>query len=250
MNVLFSRLLKKTALVLIAASVISANALVCNAAGKIEYSDNLLTLVAENEPLIPLLEKIAKKTNIVIFISKGMTAEKCSVRIDSLPLEKALNKMLKGLNVAMVYHDESGQPRVTAVKIYPKGKFSGPLDVVIQTSIPDPSPSSEEPGQRYASSQSDTLQPQEYARTVEYDALVATAVEFEQKEEAAWEDIQTLKNQINDEVDETKNEVLSLALLDKYEAFENLQKSHISLLEKMHRVEHFMESKANKDKQK
>ncbi len=216
----------------------------------IVYSDERLSVHADNEPLIPVLEKIAREANILVFISRDFTPGMLKIKLDAQPLEKALDRILKGLNVVKVYHESSGKPRLTAVKIYPKGKFSGPLDVVIQATVPEPGVAFSGTG-KYPSLRTDVLQPQGYVQTVEYDALVPSAMEFERREADAWQEIQTLKNQMNDEVDETKNEVLSLALLDKYEAFEKMQTSHINTLEKMHRMEHFMESRANKeDKQK
>lgn len=235
--------------VLIITGVIFSSGLICNAAHTMAFSNNRLTLFVEDEPLIPLLEKIAKKTNVVIFISKGFNPGNVSVRVKDEPLEKAFNRILKGFNVAMVYHREQDKTRVTAVKIYPKGKFSGPMNVVVQTSVPETEPTVVKMGTRYAKDNTDILSPAEYVHTVEYDSLVATALGFEKKENDAWKEIQKLKERINNEPDVTKNDVLSIALLDKYEAFDALQKNHINILENMHRVEHFNESKANKDKQ-
>lgn len=232
--------------VLIIAGIILSTGLVCSAAGKIAFSNNRLTLFAENEPLIPLLEEIAETTHVVVFISQGFNPGNVSARVDGLPLEKAFNRILKGFNVAMVYHKEQDVTRVTAVKIYPKGQFSGPMNVVIRSSVPEIELAAGKMETRYTT---DILSPGEYVHTVEYDSLVATALEFEKKESDAWTDIQALKDRINTEPDETKNNVLSIALLDKYEVFDALQKNHINILENLHRVEHFNESKAIKDKQ-
>jgi type II secretory pathway component GspD/PulD (secretin) len=207
--------------VLMAAGIIFLNGLVCHAAGTVEFSNNRLTLVAENEPFIPLLEEIAKKTNVVIFVSKGLNPGNVNILMNDLPLEKAFNRLLKGYNVAMVYYKDQDNTRVSAVKIYPKGEFSGPLNVMVQASVPEAEPDADTPT-RYEKDATDILGPGEYVRTVEYDVLTVNALEFEKTETDAWKEIQTLKDRINDEMDETKN---------------------------MHRVEHFNESKANKDKQ-
>lgn len=248
MNFLTQIQLRAVCVVLMTAGIILLNGLVCSAAGTVTFSNNRLSLVAENEPFIPLLEEIAKKTNVVIFVSKGLNPGNVSIRVDNLPLEKAFNRILKGFNVAMVYYKDQDKTRVSAVKIYPKGEFSGPLNVVVQAGIPEIEPAADN-HTRYEKDATDVLSPGEYVQTVEYDAIVVTALEFEKKETDAWEDIQTLKDRINNEMDETKNNVLSIALMDKYEAFETLQKNHINILENLHRVEHFNESKANKDKQ-
>jgi hypothetical protein len=211
-------------------------------------NNDRISITADNEPLMAVLEGIAKEANILVFISREFTPGYLSVQIEELPLESALDRVLRGLNVAKIYHEHAGEPRLTAIRIYPKGKYSGPLDVVVQASIPAPDVFFGGQGRKYASDQTDVLQPQEYVHTVEYDTLVSTAVGFEKREQDTWQDIQELKDQVNDEVDETKNEVLSLALLDKYEAFEKMQQDHIDVLEKMHRIEHFRESRAQ-DKQ-
>jgi type II secretory pathway component GspD/PulD (secretin) len=249
MSFLFQIQPRTLCIVLITAGIILLNGLICNAANTMVFSDNRLTLVADNEPFIPLLEEIAKTTNVVIFISKGLNPGNVSIRFENLPLEKAFNRILKGYNVAMVYHKEQDNTRVTAVKIYPAGKFSGPLNVVVQASIPENEPMAGGNNTRYEKDTTDILSPGEYAQTVEYDSIVVTALEFEKTETDAWKEIQTLKDRINNEMDETKNNVLSIALMDKYEAFETLQKNHINTLENLHRVEHFNASKANKDKQ-
>lgn len=222
---------------------------VCHAASVVSFSDDRLSISVDNEPLIPLLEKIANQANLVVFVSKGFAPKNVSVHMENQPLEKALDRILKGFNVARIYNERSGQPYLTAIKIYPKGVSSGPLDVVIQATVPESETPFALQGRKYRSQQTDVLHPQEYVHTVEYDTLVSAAMEFEKIEQTAWDDIQTLKDQVNDEVDETRNEVLSLALLDKYEAFEQMQKTHIDTLEKMHRIEHFRESRANQDKQ-
>jgi|SaaInl8_200m_RNA_FD_contig_81_41502_length_950_multi_3_in_0_out_0_2 type II secretory pathway component GspD/PulD (secretin) len=208
----------------------------------VNYSNDRLSVKAENEPLVPVLEQIAKQANIIIFISRDFMPGNINVHVDKEPLEKALEKILKGLNVAKVYHKKSGKAYLTAVKIYPKGKYSGPLDVIVKDSIPEQE--THFSSTKYPSFLNDTLQPQDYVRTVEYDSMVTSALEFEKREEEFWEKIQSLKNEINEEVDESKNQVLSLALLDKYEEFEQMQQNHINTLEKMYRMEHFNKSRA------
>lgn len=232
-----------------AAVVMLPGVWISSADAAVSYADDRLSISADNEPLIPLLEKIAREANLVIFISKGFNPGNVSVHLENQPLEKALDRILRGFNVARIYHERSGRAQLTAVKIYPKGVQSGPLDVVIQATVPEPGTPFAGQGRRYRSQQTDVLYPQEYVHTVEYDSLVTAAMEFEKKENDAWKEIQALKDQVNDEVDETRNEVLSLALLDKYEAFDRMQKTHIDTLEKMHRIEHFMESRADKENQ-
>jgi hypothetical protein len=123
------------------------------------------------------------------------------------------------------------------------------MNVVIRSSVPETEAAAVKRETRYEKDSTDILNPGEYVQTVEYDSLVPTALEFEKKETDSWEAIQVLKEQLNNEPDETKNNVLSMALLDKYQAFDALQKHHINILENLHRVEHFNQSKATLDKQ-
>ena len=251
MNSIFQIRLNVVCFILTAAGIILSGSFFCNAAGNVNvvFSNNRLSLSAENEPLVPLLEKIAKKTNVVIFISKGFDPGKVSVHVDKLPLEKAFNRILKGFNVAMVYNRKQGVTSITAVKIYPEGRISGPMNVVIKSSVPEIIPPAVKSVSKYAGHNTDILGPEEYVNNVRYDSLVSTALKFEKEENKAWEKIQNLKKQINSEPDETKNNVLSIALLDKYGMFETMQENHVNILENMHRVEHFNESKAARDKQ-
>ncbi|NWH05645.1 hypothetical protein [Desulfobacter latus] len=214
----------------------------------LDYSGDRLSLSAENEPLLPMLERIARTANVVIFISKGFNPGRVSVHLENQPLEKALKQILKGFNVAMVYHKADGEMRLSALKIYPEGKASGPMDVIVRETRPVADPVVTGLNRKpYDSERSDEPSVNAYVHTVRYDALIPTALEFQQKEVAAWKEIITLQNRINAEVDATKNNVLTLALLDKYEAFDDLQSLHINTLEKLDRIESF---NANKARQK
>jgi len=212
-----------------------------------DYSGGRLSLSAENEPLVPILERIAKTANVVIFIAKGFDPGSISVHVENLPLETALKQVLKGYNVAMIYHKETtGNIRLSALKIYPTGQASGPMDVIIQETKPV-ALLADAVRKPYDSERTDILAANDYVHSVRYDTLIPTAVEFQQKEENAWEDIQELQERINAEVDSTKNDVLTLALLDKYEAFDSLQRFHINTLEKLDRIESFNQSKAKQN---
>jgi hypothetical protein len=245
----FHQHLRATVGILFAVCIWLSGGMDVHAARTVMYNNDRISITADNEPLMAVLEDIAKEANILVFISREFTPGYLSIQIKELPLENALDRVLRGLNVAKIYHEHDGEPRLTAIRIYPKGKYTGPLDVVVQASIPEPDVPFGGQGRKYASDRTDVMQPQEYVHTVEYDALVSAAVALEKREQDTWQDIQALKDQVNDEVDETKNQVLSLALLERYEAFEQMQKNHIDTLEKMHRIEHFMESRAKKNRQ-
>ena len=226
-------------------AVIFFSGTVCMGKEILHYSGGRLSLSAENEPLLPMLEKIAKTANVVIFISKGFDPGRVSVHLENQPLEKALKQILKGFNVAMVYHKVDGDIRLSALKIYPEGKASGPMDVIIREARPVAGAHAAEPGtERYSSERSDLITANEYVNTVRYDPLVPTAPKFQPKEQDAWREIQTLQDEINAEVDETKNHVLTLALMDRYQAFDSMQRLHINTLEKLDRIESFNDQKA------
>lgn len=226
-------------------AVIFFSSTVCMGKETLHYSGGLLSLSAENEPLLPMLEKIAKTTDVVIFISKGFNPGRVSVHLENKPLEKALKQILKGFNVAMVYHKADGEIRLSALKIYPEGKASGPMDVIIRETRPVAGGHAAQPGtEKYGSEQSDRMTVNDYVNTVGYDALVPTALKFQQKEKDAWKEIQTLQEDINAEVDDTKNHVLTLALMERYQAFDSMQRLHINTLEKLDRIESFNDQKA------
>jgi len=223
---------------------------VCRAAGTVMFTDDRLSITADNEPLLSVLEKIAHQAGIVIFIAKDFEPGTLTIHLEDQPLEKAMDRILRGLNVARIYRDHpSGDPKLTAIEIYPGDRYGGPLDVIVRADIPRPDLLPPRRHARYASMREDTLRPQGYVHAVEFDALVPAALGFEKKENDAWQDIQALKTQVNNEIDETRNQVLTLALLDRYDEFEQMQRQHIDLLEKMHRVEHFMETRAGRSHQ-
>ena len=223
---------------------------VSRAAESVSFQNDRLTIRADNESLLSILEKIAHQAGIVIFIAKEFDPGTLTLHLEDQPLEKAMDRLLKGLNVARIYRENSlGVPELTALEIYPGDRFGGPLDVIVRTDTPRPDISPPGSHDRYASMRGDTLHPQGYVHTVEYDALVPAALAFEKKEKDAWQDIQALETQADNEIDETINQVLTLALLDRYDEFEQMQRHHIDLLEKMHRVEHFMETRTGRSHQ-
>jgi hypothetical protein len=238
------------AAVLVVLLCLTAGPRVSRAAGTVSFSDGRLSIRADNEPLLSILEKIAHQAGIVIFIVKDFEPGTLTLHLEDQPLEKAMDRILKGFNVARIYRDHpSGDPELTAVEIYPGDRYGGALDVIVRADIPRPDISPADNSARYSSMRDDTLHPQGYVHAVEYDALVPAALAFEKKENDAWQDIQALKTQANNEIDETRNQVLTLALLDRYDEFEQMQRHHIDLLEKMHRVEHFMETRAGRSHQ-
>jgi len=223
---------------------------VCRAAEMVSVKNDCLSIRADNEPLLSILEKIAHQAGIVIFIAKEFDPGTLTIHLEDQPLEKAMDRLLKGLNVARIYRENPlGVPELTALEIYPGDRFGGPLDVIVRTDAPRPEISPSGSHARYASIKGDALHPQGYVHTVEYEALVPAALAFEKKEKDAWQDIQALETQADNEIDETRNQVLTLALLDRYDEFEQMQRQHIDLLEKMHRVEHFMETRTGRKHQ-
>jgi hypothetical protein len=225
--------------------VVPALTVVSRAAQTVTYSNDRFTIRVDNVPLIFVLEKIADHADIVIFIARGFEPGTLTLHLEAQPLEKTLDRVLKGMNVAKIYHKKpSGILGLSALEIYPGEKFGGPLDVIVRAGIPELEISPALKSRRYETMRGDTLQPQAYVHTLEYDSLVSAALAFEKREKDTWQDIQDLKTQVNEEVDESKNQVLSMALMDRYGEFEQMQHHHIDVLEKMHRVEHFIQNRA------
>jgi hypothetical protein len=203
-----------------------------------------VSVQADNEPLITVLENIARQAGILIFVAKDMPDVRVTVHVTDMEVEKALDRVLKGMNVAKIFHDQSGSPVLTGIRIFPKGGYSGLPDVVVQAGISGSDPPFAGFGDPVKGSRQQLLYPQEYVRTAGYDSLVPAAAAFEKKEADAWDDIQALGEQADREFDETRQQIFNLSLLDMYESFEKMQQNHVNTLEKMRRTEHFMESRA------
>lgn len=210
----------------------------------ITYDGTLLTIKAIDAPLVPLLEEIAAKTGVVIFISKEIEPSLVSANFVDITPEKAFKRLLKDHNVVMIFNRVGDDFVVNALKIFPAGKDTGEMDVIVA-------------GRNLDATVEDAVQdtegvhpilPASHAKAMENDNIAPAALAYAREEKKQWEEIAGLKQEIAGQVDEEKKQVLSMALLTRLEQFEDMQKNHRSILEVDSRLEHFNQTMgANQD---
>ena len=94
---------------------------------EVSYSDGLLSVKAVNAPFLPVLESIAKAAGVEIFVSRDLKPGDISIQFADEPLEEALKRVLRGLSYAAVYSKERDSWRMTALKVFPEGQYSGKM---------------------------------------------------------------------------------------------------------------------------
>ena len=93
----------------------------------LEISDNQrMTLVAKDVPLCSLLEDIQKKTGLKLKIHKNHIDQRVSVDFKSLSLEKAIKRILKGINYICIFRSGNKVEEIITISSLPrKINFSG-----------------------------------------------------------------------------------------------------------------------------
>lgn len=91
----------------------------------IDYDNGLLTLSAEKADLKRLLTQIAEKAGIHVSFPKNLRRQ-ITIKLSGVSLRKALRRLLKGENYALIY-SVSGKLKASAIsEVYVLPKSSGP----------------------------------------------------------------------------------------------------------------------------
>ena len=87
-----------------------------NANPSVEFSDNgTLTLTAEAVPLETLLEKIQEQSVVEFEIPKRLLRQPISVSFKSLPLDKAIRRLLRGVSYSCIFDSNGNMQKVVAL---------------------------------------------------------------------------------------------------------------------------------------
>jgi len=91
----------------------------------IDYDNGLLTLSAEKADLKGVLTQVAQKARIHISFPKNLRRQ-ITIKLSGVSLRKALRRLLKGENYALIY-SVPGQPKPSAIsEVYVLPSSSGP----------------------------------------------------------------------------------------------------------------------------
>jgi hypothetical protein len=88
------------------------------------FSGGNLKLEATNASVSEILEAIARKGGIDIFVARGCQfgGDRKSINITGEPVEDVLRSILRGYNYAVIYIKENDDFRISTLKIYPEGQ--------------------------------------------------------------------------------------------------------------------------------
>ncbi len=109
------------------------------AAGRlvVQESAGRLTVEADDVPLLKVLAEMARYTEAEIFISESLATTPVSVSVAGLPVDRALQKVLRSYDfLASFKKTSSGESRLRLVKVYPRGNRRGNLAKVHARSGP------------------------------------------------------------------------------------------------------------------
>ena len=81
----------------------------------IEISDNKLTADIDNEPLRSVLALIKKKTGIRFSFDEDMSSQTVSGHFSSMPIDRALQRILNRSNYAFIYNPDGRIKEVTII---------------------------------------------------------------------------------------------------------------------------------------
>jgi hypothetical protein len=126
-------------------SVISlAYAQTSNPNFRLEYEDNLITILAQNADLKNVLLKLANETNIIVRFPNSLKKQ-ITIKLSKHPLNEVLSRILKGLDHAIIYSASKKDRTVVAkVIVYNKSEESkilnrsNPRDKDINDRIKEP----------------------------------------------------------------------------------------------------------------
>ena len=87
-----------------------------NANPSVEFSDNgALTLIAESVPLETLLEKIQEQSSVEFEIPEKLLKQPISISFKSLPLDKAIRRLLRGVSYSCIFDSNGNIQKVVAL---------------------------------------------------------------------------------------------------------------------------------------
>ncbi len=111
--------------------------------------DPVITLSVENQALGDVLDMITTETGYQFNLSESWQGFPVSANIDALPLEQALNRLLRNLNHTLVWESD----KVITVTVFGEVKPGDAGPGVSYASPPNPVPEAPEPEEVYEESE-------------------------------------------------------------------------------------------------
>jgi len=221
---------------------------------EVNYSDGLLSVKAVKSPLLPLLKSISKAAAIEIFVSRDLNPGDISIQFADEPLEAGLKRMLRGLSYTAVYSRDRDSWRVTALKVFPEGKYSGEMvSILSQTGNSEMLMKKAETktvlfpsGDKFRTygklGKGGRLIP---ARSVPNTSIAAADLnapwfrlqkQLERKETRRYEELMLLERKHEAAQDPDRKDALAMAYADEVEKFHAMKKAHLNKIEALKRI--------------
>jgi len=92
---------------------------------QLHYDQGRVSVEAFQASVTDVLEALAESAGVDIFVSEDFEAQTISIILEEEALDDALKRILKSYNHAAIYTKKGEAWKLTAVKIYPKGRYGG-----------------------------------------------------------------------------------------------------------------------------
>ncbi len=221
----------------------------------VAYTDGKLEVNAQDAPLIPLLESLARAAGIEIFVSDELEPVTVSASFTNMKMEDGLRSVLKGLNYAFVYSKKGDSWPVSSIYIYPANKQSGKLVHVKPAkgvSFQD-APSEghrimmvDQYGERMfmGTDEGGILAPSRSTSKLSDESIPAEVekpwfkmqYQLERGESAKYQDLLLMRKRLEAVSDPDKKEALSLAYADELADFHRMKVANLNKIESMKRI--------------
>ena len=221
----------------------------------VNYSNGLLSVKAVKTPLLPVLESIGKAAGVEILVSQDLKPADISIQFADEPLEDALKRVLRGLSYAAVYSKDRDSWRMTALKVFPEGRYSGEMvSILSQTgNSKKPAkgteiktvlfPSGDEFRTYGKLGKGGHLIP---ARSVPNTSDIAAAdlnapwfmlqKQLERKEARKYEELMLFERKVEAAQDPDRKEAFAMAYADEVEKFYAMKKANLNKIEALKRI--------------
>jgi len=147
--------------------------------------DSVITLSVENHALGDVLDMISSETGYQFNLSESWHSFPVSANIDALPLEQALNRILRNLNHTLVWESD----KVVTVTVFGEVKPGDAGPGVSYAAPPNPVPEEPEPEEMYEESEAYLDEAGDEGEiTAEDDLRLDEEMEQQDQEEAGLEE--------------------------------------------------------------
>lgn len=223
---------------------------------ELDYKDGKLEINAINAPLMPILESLAQKADLEIFVSDELGPLTISAQFTDKELEDGLRTMLRGINYALVYRKSGDSWPVSKVYIYPVSKNSGRLvhvgpakEVALQENVPSE-------GQKIlmvdqygdhmfmGTDEGGALVPSRSMSNLEGESVQAavntpwfkTQHMLELREKERFQELLLMNKKVETAEDPDKREALSMAYAEALADFHRMKVSNLNKIEAIKRI--------------